>query len=121
MPKPAVRQSMLAYNLPKPGRHGGNLDGLAGHRVTVQAERPDPALLACSQLYNPGIADPALSATGVDINQAGHRLIGYSGVLAIRPVVLPPDPHDEILFGGCRTGAPRTVSLRAFRYSIYNR
>jgi hypothetical protein len=64
--------------------------------------------------------DPTLSATSVDINQAGNRLIGYSGVLAIRPVILSPDPHDEILFGVCRTGAPQTVSLRAFRYSIYN-
>ena len=110
-------ESMLVYNLP-------NRDARSGisvvWQVTVQAEQPDSALRPCSQLYNPRIADPALSATAVDLNEIGNRLIKYSGVLAIPPVDLSQDLRNEILFGVCRNGAPQQVSVLAFRYSIYN-
>ena len=109
-------QSMLACNL-------ADRETRAGFSVvwqaTVQAEQPDPAVQPCSLLYNPGIADPALSATSIDFNQAGDRIVKYSGVLAIRPGELSQNLNDEILFGICRSGAPQRLKLRGFRYSVY--
>jgi hypothetical protein len=109
-------QSMLVYNLQ-------DRDSRSGFTVvwqaTVDAPQPDPALSACSLVYNPAIADPALSATSVDIGPAAGQIVRYSGVLAIRPATLSRNPGDGILFGVCRTGAAQLVRLRAFRYSIY--
>ena len=110
-------RSMVAYNLP-------DRDNQAGFSVvwqaTVETDRPDPALQACTELYSPAIADPELSATSVDFNQLASRIVRYSGVLAVRPVTLSRNLKDGIRFGICRAGTAQPLRLRSFRYSIYN-
>jgi hypothetical protein len=84
-------------------------------QATVETERDDPALSACSRLYDGAIADSEVTAYSADARRlASDGLVRYSGVLALKAP--SRNPRDAIWLGIC---GPQPVRLRRFRYSTY--
>lgn len=86
-------------------------------QVAVESAQVDPALTACSQLAEPGIADQELTSYVTDPTRLAEGVVRYSGVLALKPgITLPP---GGVRFGICRPAHPRPVRIRSFRYSAF--